>query len=482
MFKYYMELYSKMLENVAGYYRYSASVMEKFLQTYNYSFKNEKETKALLPTNGHDIYNYVARYGMSNLQIQAVMKLDGKLDFNKLNRAVKLSVDAEPVLKSRFVEDITPYWAPLDNINIVKFCTIVETDDSDKAIQDFIESSVDLDNDPMLSVKLIRTTDKDVIALKINHTCCDGTGVKEYLQLLADIYSSLDQEESKFVAIPRIAGRKDQDRMLNTLGITNPDSAFMPGSDIYHPTWLFPWEQSGSNISCMSVGRLPTGYINQIREYSKSKGATLNDYILAACYRAMNQIKQPVYGLPMEFPITIDLRRYLPDRKTMAIRNFSGSVNTKLAMEADEHFSETLQRISIMMKEIKQGYPGLQSALGLERLENISFADVLAYYRTVMDTKRIQEFCPLYCGDKCVPTLSNIGYVSDSLIKFGDRTVIDAYILPPVIRAPGLLLIAGTYNSVLTLAAGYYKSTVSSDNVDKLIDIIKQELIEGCKS
>ena len=117
----------------------------------------------------------------------------------------------------------------------------------------------------------------------------------------------------------------------------------------------------------------------------KIVGATVNDFILTAYYRAMLEMRQPIYGLPMEIPITIDLRRYLPDHKTQAIRNFSGSVSTKLTMELNEPFSETLQRVANMMNEIKKGYPGLQSAIGLERIEKISFRETLAYYQATFD-------------------------------------------------------------------------------------------------
>jgi NRPS condensation-like uncharacterized protein len=67
------------------------------------------------------------------------------------------------------------------------------------------------------------------------------------------------------------------------------------------------------------------------------------------------------------------------------------------------------------------------------------------------------------------------------LIKFGSSTVIDAYIVPPVVRPPGVLLMANTYNSVLTLAIGYYQYTVERENIEKLLNKIKDELIEGCK-
>lgn len=468
-----------MIQNVTSYYKNYNKMFENFMNTYK---QNTTIKNGCFPANGHDIYNYVARYTTSNLQIQALMKLDGRLDFDKLKRAISLSVEAEPVFKCRFVEAEPPYWEPLENPGIINFCTLEETDDIDQTIKKLIQTPIDIDNGPMVKVTLIRSEQYDVLVFKINHSCCDGAGAQEFVNLLAEIYTSIDQENGTYLPIPRIGGRKDQDRLFEELGITNPDSIFIPGSDILLPMWSFPWEQSSSNTACMSVCRLPYGFLDTMITHVKTKGFTVNDFILTAYYRAMLEMREPVYGLPMEIPITIDLRRYLPDHRTQAIRNFSGSVSTSLIMSVNEPFSETLRRVSDMMKEIKDGYPGLQSALGLERIEKISFQETLAYYQASLEAKNTQAFCPLYCGDRCVPTLSNIGYMSKSLIKFGNSTVIDAYILPPVIRAPGLLMMANSYNSILTLAVGYYNSTVSSENIERLLNKVKDELIIGCES
>lgn len=481
MFKYNMDFYNKLFKNTTSYYKHYTKMLEKFIDMYNQYYRNSEDKTGTFPANGHDIYNYAARYSMSNFQIQAVMKLDGRLDFDKLKRAVRLSIDAEPVFKCRFIEDDSPYWKPLENIGMVNFCLLEETGDIDQAVENFIRSSIDMDNDPMVRVKLIRSEKCDVLGFKVNHACCDGAGALEYIQLLANIYSIIDKENGVFIPEPRIGGRKDQDRLFAELGITNPDSLFIPGSDISIPMWSFPWEQSGSNTVRILVLRFPYGYVDTMSKYAKSRRVTVNDLILTAYYRAMLDMGLPIYGLPLEIPITIDLRRYLPDHKTQAIRNFSGSVSTRLAMSLNEPFTETLHRVANMMKEVKKGYPGLQSAIGLERIEKINFRDTLAYYQVSPESKRTSSYCPLYCGDKCVPTLSNLGYISKSLIKFGDNTVIDAYIVPPVVRAPGILLMSCSYNSVLTLAFGYYKHTASRENMEKLLNKIKDELIEGCK-
>ncbi len=483
MFRYCLELYKKVFENITSCYKLSTKIFERFMEDYEQkSGVNGTNAKSgIFPANGHEIYNYVARFGVSNLQIQAVMKLDGKLDFERLKRAVGLSLDAEPILKCRLIEADPPYWKPLENIGVVNFCSFQEAEDIDASVQDFVESTVNLDQEPMLNVRLIRSGQYDVLAFKINHACCDGAGAKEYIQLLAEIYNSIGEQENMYIPVPRIGGRRDQDRLFEEMGITNMNSLFIPGADLFLPLWPFPWEPCGSNTACIPVSKYPSGFLEELKKCAKAYGATVNDVVLTACYRAMLEVKQPVYGMPMEIPVTVDLRRYLPDHKTQAIRNFSGSVSTRLEMVPDEPFNETLRRVVAMMKEIKNNYPGLQSAIGLERIEKISFNEILSYYQAVMETKKTQLFCPLYCGDRCVPTLSNLGYMSISPIKFGDITVTDTYMLPPVVRAPGLLLMASSYGSDFTLATGFFKSTVGGESVEKLLDKIKQELVEGCK-
>lgn len=427
-----------------------------------------------LPANGHDIYNYVARYKLANFQIQAVMKLDGQIDFGRLSRAVRLSVDAQPVFGCRFMENEPPYWKRLKNIDIEEFCDMVETENPDEAIQFFLDSPLDMDHDPMVKVRLIRSGQCDTLCVKNNHACCDGAGTKEYIQLLSEIYSVFEHDYGTFTAKPVKRGRKDQDRLFNKLGIIDPEREWIPGSEITRATWPFPWSQVQSDKTHISVCSLPEGLLDEMTNYSKAMNATINDLILTAYYRAMSKTGQPIYDEPMEIPLTIDLRRYLPDQKTEVIRNFSGSEFTRLKLLPDESFIETLSRIAPMMNAIKNNRPGLQSAIGLERIEKMAFNETLAYYRMVSQW-------PNTCGDKCAPVLSNLGHITKSLLKFGESTVTEAYIVPPVVRAPGFLLMVSTYNGIITLAAGIYEASIPQETIHALLNNIKNELIAGCQ-
>lgn len=476
-----LRLYEKAPQILANYYMEIGGAYLKYVTDLMGGGIHGTPDKDIIPVNGHDIYNYVARYGNASYQVQMVLRLDGQLDFKKLREAVMLSVEAEPVLGCRFVEGEIPYWKKISKVNETCFCSMENTENPGEAIKKFLNSSLDMDKDPMVKVRLIRTDQKDIVCIKINHACCDGTGAKEYIHLLAGIYSNIIQNDGIFIPIPGRRGRIDQDRLFNELGIKDPDSAWVPGSDITNPTWNFPWKHGSSSSTSIEVLRLPDNMLEGMKAYARGKDATINDLILTAYYRAMLAMGQPEYGTPMEIPITIDLRRYLPDKKTEAIRNFSGSVATRLSMVENEPFIDTLSRVTMMMHEIKGGTPGLQSAIGLERLEKISFWETLAYYQVTSQYIKKTSQCTPYTGNKCVPTLSNLGYLSNDPIKLGELTVTDACIIPPAVRAPGFLLVVGTYNEVITLTGAYYEGAASGKDIRKLMGKIRDELAEGCE-
>jgi NRPS condensation-like uncharacterized protein len=218
-----------------------------------------------------------------------------------------------------------------------------------------------------------------------------------------------------------------------------------------------------------------------MKNYSKARGATINDLILTAAYRAMFEISKPPVNVPMSIPITLDLRRHLPDQKTEAIRNLAGGLVTTIARKKHESFSKTLSRVMSTTKKIKSGHPGIENAILAELVESMNFYQFDGFFKAISKITDMASYNPFYVTDKCGVAFSNLGFLSKSTIKFGKYTVTDAYIIPPAVRAPGILLAASTYNGILTLAISYYKPSVRRSVMEKLLNKIRDELIEGCK-
>lgn len=424
----------------------------------------------ILPVTGHDMFNYVTKFGSANFQIQVVLKLDGRLNPYTFMKAVRLSVETEPVFGSKIIESNPPYWKLLD-LDKIKFYSFEKTNDPDGAIQSFLEKKLDMDNDPMLQLRLISGVFNDILCIKINHSCCDGTGTKEYIQLLSTIYSTLERGET-YVPKPKQRSRIDQGRLFNSLGINDPVSAWNGELDLPKNMWPFPWLQGKPETYHVCVLKLPR-YYSVLSKYSKARNATINDILLTAYYRAMHKITGIQPDLPMNISMTVDLRRYIPERKTEGIRNFSAGLDTKLSCVNGETFEETLTRVIQMMTGIKNNQPGLQSAIGLERVEKAAFSDTLSYYITAAKNA---AFIPT-----CIPVLSNLGFINKTLFKFSDTYVTDAYIVPPSMSAPNILLCIGTYNNEITMAMSHYEEQVHQEDINRLLCKVSDELIEGCR-
>lgn len=448
------------------------------------NIKNTKNEESyvipdILPMSIHDICNYVARYRMANFQIQAVLKIDGNIDYNKLIKAIRLSVDDQPVLGCHFIESDPPYWKRIKTIDDTTFCSFEETDNIDEAIIRFTESPLDMDKDPMIKLKLLRCGSYDTLCLKINHTCCDGAGAKEYIDLLSQIYSTIDNDNNTYIPIPKIAGRKDQDKLYGALDLNNP-KAMDPSSDTPRSIWPFKWDKGLGDSTGFVLCRLPQDSLENLSSYAKSKGATINDLVITAFYRAMFKYTNAPYGIPLDMGCTIDLRRYLPNQKAEGIRNFSGGFITRIERTMHEPFEKTLVKVVHATNKIKNRQPGLHKAILGEVLESVSFSYIKSLFKTTSKVSKVASKLNLN-NSFCTPGLSNLGILSKSLFKFGEKTVIDAYILPPVVRKPTILLLAETYNGIMMLSLGFYKSEIGSNEVETILNKIKDELIEGCK-
>lgn len=438
----------------------------------------EQNSNNILPASGHDICNYFARHGLANFQIQIVLKLDGKVDFDKLIRAVKLSIEEEPVLGCRFIEGDPPYWKRIKDFDEERLCSIEVTNNPEKAVKLFSGSPLDMDKDLNVKIKLIRSEDYDTICIKINHACCDGAGAKEYIHLLSKIYSFIDCENATYIPNPKIGGRKDQEKLFDALGIKHPVAGWNPLKDASRTVWSFPWRQGSLNTTRFKICKIPQEQLDILMEYGKSKGATVNDLILTALYRSMFEFSQPPYGVPMDISTTIDLRRYIPNQKSEAIRNFSGGFRTGIARKVNEPFEGTLYRVVHATKKIKEGLPGLQNARGGEFVEILNFPMINTFFKILSQDSVLMSQLPFSISNMCCGLgLSNLAYISRPLLKFGENAVTDAYVLPPVVRAPGLLLLACTYNGTLILSFGYYKGSLRKKDSERLLNKIKKELM-----
>lgn len=433
------------------------------VQKFNYQVKIPEE----IPANGQDWANYIGHFWNANEQIQIVLEFEEELNIDCLKRAVRLSIDVEPILGCKFAQDkCRPYWKRMNNIDEVDWCTFENVQDKEESLKRILAQPFDCE-EYQLKVMVIRSKKSDTLCIKLNHACCDGGGAKDYLHLLSNIYTRLCDDVSCLPEL-NIAGKRDASRLFQVLNVSDPKMLINPQMATLKPTWAFPYKREETEKFSFSVSRLDQNQTSLLHSFTREKGVTINDLILTAFYRTMFIMVQPEDGDPMEICVTVDLRRYLPEKKADAICNLSGVINHRIAKKEGESNISTLKRVSLVMKEIKNNNPGLHSAASMEIMAGMEYEKAVAFIKNAWEDSAK--------SGKSTINLSNMGIVADYPLKFGSAMVEEAYIVTPVFKSPSFMLGVSSYNDTLTFTSGYCEPEIDKDDVETFFLILQKEL------
>ncbi|PEP91150.1 condensation protein [Bacillus toyonensis] len=423
-----------------------------------------------------DRMNYLLGLYSADQQINAVLYFPVGLSKEILEQSVRITLQLQPVLNSRFVENDTPYWEEHSSGTNSSICFFAEGNDQELEIMaiDFIKEPGDRIQGPMVQTILLRGTTTDMLVVKLSHLCSDGAGVKEYINLLGAIYTHLSLGGSKDQIIKEFGegneSFRDQSHVFKYAGISDVKSAYRPNQEQQASLWSFPSQPNKNKSPKISVGRLSREQTLCLTKWTKAQQATLNDVIMTAYFRALSHFT--VYAEPRTaekmIGLTIDLRRYLPNYTTGAICNLSGMEMPVIKMEDGESFNQTLVRVKQSMDKIKGQNPGLSSAAGMEILAGMKLSTVKEMYN--------QQYEQAVQMGMALPLMTNFGVIADEPIQFGEIQAEDGYMTSPIMYAPFFSMGASTYNGRLTFTIGYHAPETSKEKVDKFLECVINQL------
>ncbi|EJS04867.1 condensation domain-containing protein [Bacillus mycoides] len=423
-----------------------------------------------------DRMNYVLGLYSADQQINAVLYFPVGISKEILEQSVRITLQLQPVLNSRFVENDIPYWEEHSSATNSPICLFAEGNNQELEIMaiDFIKEPGDRIQGPMVQTKLLRGTTTDMLVVKLSHLCSDGAGVKEYINLLGAIYTQLSLGQSKNQIMKEFGegneSFRDQSHVFKYAGISDIKSAYRPSQEQQASLWSFPSQPNKNKSPQMSVRRLSHEQSLRLTQWTKAQQATLNDVIMTAYFRALSHFT--VYAEPRTaekmIGLTIDLRRYLPNYTTGAICNLSGMEMPVIKMEDNESFNQTLVRIKQSMDKIKSQNPGLSSAAGMELLAGMKLSVVKEMYN--------QQYEQALQMGMALPLLTNFGVIADEPIQFGEIQAEDGYMTSPIMYAPFFSMGASFYNGRLTFTIGYHTPDTSKEEVDKFLESVVNQL------
>jgi len=411
-------------------------------------------------------------------QIHLLMEFDGRLDPDRLRKALHLTLHAEPVLGCRFVPRwINPYWARIaeDELDNSAFFRVLTGDELtlETALEGFLIEPINELQGPQFKVLLLRGERGDRLALKLNHQVVDAGGTKEFAYLLASLYRGLGNN-ADLRPVPNLGtrsmrqvyGRFCKRRLLSILLTYFKESL---DSSIPYQSMTYPMKFDANGRHTFVMKRLSKERMRPIKAYCAEMDATINDVVVTAMLRSYVRKTGWSGNGELRMVGTVDLRRYLPNQRAQALCNLSSFYFIDLGRSLGARFDDTLPLVKAQIDDLKTDNLGLSFALGTYLLG-------LPYpfgFKMLMFRK---YFSKLATTGNIPPSMTNLGTIDDAALDFGSPDIAAAEVLVPACNPPFLVTGLSGYRDTLTLSLGFRESALPRAEVIGLFELVDQEL------
>ncbi len=405
-------------------------------------------------------------------QIHAVIAFRGRVHEDRMARAVRLSLDAEPVLGCRFVYRWwRPYWERRDDLDDLELCRVVETGDVEAELQRFLAMPTDPRSDPQVLARILRAED-DTLCIKVNHLTADAGGTKEYTYILAALYRKL-AEDPGYAPRPNLNGSRSfrqVSRRLSFLamlrivrqGIRDTIEDAFPAR-----SWTFPAAPGSPDKRTYVIRRIGPERFRALKAFGERHRATVNDVVVAALYRALLLRIHPAPNEALRMMITADLRRYLPSGKAGAICNLSGFVHLNPGFEMGKTLEDTVVRVRDLMNLKKVDYIGLgEYPLAALVFKGLPFAWARKLLHWTVD-QWIE-------AGRAFPSITNLGVLREQELVFGGPEVTDAYLTVPIPFPPLFVMGISGFRESLTFSIGLCETGMDRTTLGSFLELLER--------
>ncbi|MDZ4169927.1 MAG: hypothetical protein U1E26_09790 [Coriobacteriia bacterium] len=391
------------------------------------------------------------------------LTFDERLDAAVLSRAVRLLLDAEPVLGCWFKEGFSgAEWERCANLDDSLYFSVVDTRDIEEDAAAFHGEAFD-EHGPRLAVRLLRTEAHDEVCLRLDHIVADGWATKELAYTLADTYSRLLLDRAYSIP-PNLTPRPSGGDLWNAMSDDQREAANRGSVRPAANKWKMPLPAgTGSDLS---VRRLTLGpeQFAAVKDYGDARGATVTEMLLTALMRSLARVYPPDTGVPFTPSITSNARQYTDEASIMRMCVLAGSSTPVIVHQRDDDFAAALGRVTEGVR------PCRESLWGAKFL-----AKPVRFYRLIQAIMTLL-LRSMYRSGTAAPIVMNIGVMDEARLAFGDALPIAAHMTGSIPKGPGFGATISTYRDTLTVWMGNYEHHVDPALVERVLQGMGEEL------
>jgi NRPS condensation-like uncharacterized protein len=421
---------------------------------------------ANFPATANDLATHAAGSLAQHMELGCRLTFRGRLDLQVLSRAVRLSLDAEPVLGCGLrTRTFAGWWERLDDLDVRVPFSVVKTADPDRDSVLFQVGEVEAAG-PQVAVRLLRSSDHDDVCMRISHDVADGQGLKQYAYLLADIYTHLLADPS-YVPAPNLTPRPQARDVWDQLsGEQRRQASRAPSMTM--PNWVLPSKALSGRGRTLRELRLGPARSAALKEYGRLRGATVNEMALTAFFRALARAFPPPAEQAMSLPFSAEHRRYLPTAEGIPITNLALTIWLGVEHVPGEDFDGTLRRVQEQTSAWREALWGAKAVAQTAGLSRIGYKPMMAMMAVIgrMSAK----------SGKTSPVFTNIGIMDESKLAFGGSAPVSASLSGPAAFGASFVPTISTYRDTLTVSMGFCAEDLDAESVEQVLRFMEEEL------
>lgn len=385
-----------------------------------------------------------------------------RLDPQVLARATRLLLDLEPVLGCWY-EPVgkTAEWVRCESLDEQTPFEIVESTDPDAEVSHFHGSAFQA-RGPRIEVLLVRTSTRDEVCLKLDHIAGDGWSAKECAHLLAETYTRL-LVDPDYEPVPRIGARPTYDAVWDSM--SDEQRARVSTMPPPQPSkWRKRLPHSDAETFHARSVTFSAELVASVRQYAHSRGATVNEALLAAMLRSATRVGESKKQDRIGFSVSADTRRLVPDVNLARISMIATTMNVLMDYDEGEPFDRTLRRVVEGIKphreclwDLKQTRQKPSPVLMRTTFGFLAWTARHWHYVSVADM--------------------NVGRFDEARLAFGSIRPEVAVATGPAMRFPSFPALISSYREATTIWTGFREKCVAPGVIEAWLSGTKEELV-----
>lgn len=379
----------------------------------------------------------------NDVTVRYVLWYPGRIDRETLGRAVRAVVERVDVLHgSLHLEGKKLIWKIWRDYPERAYFQQEETENVELAAARAAMEGIEFEAPVKLKCTLVQNDRRSAVVLRVSHLVADGGDSKYLLRKVIEAYNLILRTGSAEGLVVK-NGSRDPAQVYAHL--SKKEQRGLWKNPMTGPKNEFPFADPTPGEAMLLRQVISREVMEKARAQGKEFGATVNDLLLTAIYRAFGGTAGADQSKGLCVAAMMDLRRHCPGGDSTGLTNLAGSLGTVLPRGVEGTYEETLRIIAEQTAKDKE-----------DPLAGLTGLPLLHFLVGKLPVTLLLKAADMVYGSMALG-VTNMGNVGGEAMALGGLKPVDGLFGGPSKKKPGVQVSVLSVNGGCSLAiAGEY--------------------------